>query len=90
MLLGVNANIMVIMMWGMVGGGHVYGKLCTCNPGQNLLRQVNSRNDSIFKIPNSPPYPPISMLNLAQFCCQNPKTFPKKFIWAERGFFNEK
>ena len=50
---------------------------------------VNSRNDSIFKIPNSPPYPPISMLNLAEFCCQKPKTLPT-LIWGEKGFFTEK
>ena len=51
---------------------------------------VNSRNDSIFQIPNSPPYPPISMLNLAKFGCQKPKTLPTTLIWGERGFFTEK
>ena len=51
---------------------------------------VNSRNDSIFQIPNSPPYPPISMLNLAKFCCQKPKTLPTTLILWERGFFTRK
>ena len=51
---------------------------------------VNSRNDSIFEIPNSPPYPPISMLTLAKFCCQKPKTLPTTLTWGERGFFTEK
>ena len=50
---------------------------------------VNSRNDSIFKIPNSPPYPPISMLNLAEFCCQKPKNLPTTLIWG-RGVFSLK
>ena len=53
-------------------------------------KPVNSRNDSIFQIPNSSPYPPISMLNLAEFCCQKPKTLPTTLIWGERGFFTEK
>ena len=56
----------------------------------NVENPVNSRNDSIFKIPNSPPYPLISMLNLAEFCCQKPKTLPTTLIWGERGFFTEK
>ena len=52
---------------------------------------VNSRNDSIFQIPNSSPYPPIPMLNLAKFCCQKPKTLPTTLIWGEReGFFSLK
>ena len=51
---------------------------------------VNSRNDSIFEIPNSPPYPPISMLTLAKFCCQKPKTLPTTLTWGERGFFTER
>ena len=50
---------------------------------------VNSRNDSIFQIPNSPPYPPISMLNLAEFCCQKPKNLPTTLIWG-RGVFSLK
>ena len=51
---------------------------------------VNSRNVSVFKIPNSPPYPPTSMLNLAEFCCQKPKNLPTTLIWRERVFFSEK
>ena len=51
---------------------------------------VNSRNDSVFQIPNSLPYPSISILNLAKFCCQKPKTLPKTLILGERGFFTEK
>ena len=47
---------------------------------------VNSRNDSIFQIPISPSYPPISILNLAKFCCQKPKTLPTILIWGERDF----
>ena len=53
------------------------------NPG-------TSRIDSIFQISNSPPYPPISMLNLAKFCCQKPKTLPTTLSWEERGFFTGK
>ena len=51
---------------------------------------VNSRNYSIFQIPNSPPYPPISMLNLTGFCCQKSKTLPTTLVLWERGFFTEK
>ena len=51
---------------------------------------VNSRNDSSFQIPNSPPYPPISMLNLAKFCCQKPKTLPTTLICGGEGFFHWK
>ena len=61
---------------------------------------VNSRNDSIFQIPNSPLYPQTSMLNLARFCCQKsktfrfccqkPKTLPTTWICGERGFFTAK
>ena len=51
---------------------------------------VNSRNDSIFQIPISPLYPPMSMLNLAKFCFQKPKTLPTTLILGERGFFTEK
>ena len=51
---------------------------------------VNSINDSIFQIPNSPPYPQVSMLNLAKFCCQKPKALPTTLICGERGFFTEK
>ena len=51
---------------------------------------VNSRNDSSFQIPDSPPYPPISMLNLAKICSQKPKTLPTTLIWGERGFFTGK
>ena len=29
---------------------------------------------------------PISMLNLAEFYFQNPKTFPTRLIWGERSF----
>ena len=47
---------------------------------------VNSRNDLIFQIPNSPPYPPISMLNLAKFCCQKPKTLSAALFWGRRVF----
>ena len=47
---------------------------------------VNSRNDSSFQIPNSQ----ISMLNLAKFCFQKPKTLQTTLIWRERGFFTEK
>ena len=47
---------------------------------------VNSRNDSIFQIPNSPLYPSKSILNLAKFCCQKPKTLPKTLILGERVF----
>ena len=46
---------------------------------------VNSRNGSVFQIPSSPPYSPISMLNLDKFCCQNPKTVRITLIWRERG-----
>ena len=51
---------------------------------------VNSRNGSIFQIPNSPPYPSISMLNLAKFCCQKLKTLRTTLIYGERDFFTEK
>ena len=47
---------------------------------------VNSRNSSIFQIPDSLPYPSISMLNQAQFCCQKPKTMWTTLIWGEMGF----
>ena len=39
----------------------------------------DSRNGAIFQISNSCPYSPISMLNLAKFCCQKPKT---TVIWG--------
>ena len=52
--------------------------------------QVNSRNASIFQIPNSPPDLFISMLDLVQFCCQNNKALETTLIWGERGFFTEK
>ena len=55
-----------------------------------LENPVNSRNDSIFQIPISPLCPPISMLNLAKFCFQKPKTLPTTLILGERGFFTEK
>ena len=62
------------------------------NPRQNLLKKlenpVNSRNDSIFQIPNSSPYPPILMLNLAKFSCQ--KLCQQHWFGGERGFFTEK
>ena len=51
---------------------------------------VNSRNDSSFQIPNSPPYPPISMLNLAKFCCQKPTTLPTTLLCGGEGFFHRK
>ena len=51
---------------------------------------VNSRNDSIFQIPNSPPYPPISMLNMVEICCQKPKTLSTTLIRGDRVFFTEK
>ena len=51
---------------------------------------VNSRNDSSFQIPNSPPYPLISMLNLPKFCCQKPKTLPATLIWGAEGLFHWK
>ena len=34
---------------------------------------------------NYPPYPLISMLNLAMFCCHQPKTLQATFYWG-RGF----
>ena len=46
---------------------------------------VNSRNESISQIPNSPPYPPISVLNLAKFCCQKPKTLSTIFMLLSHG-----
>ena len=63
------------------------------NPGQNETKcekRVNPRNKSFIQIPNSPPYPLISMLNLAKFCCQKPKTLSTTMIWGERGFFTGK
>ena len=51
---------------------------------------VNSRNDSIFQIPNSFLYPLISMLNLGKFCCQKPKTLPITLISCERELFSLK
>ena len=47
---------------------------------------VNSRNGSVFQIPNFSSYPPISMLNLAKFCYQEPKTLRTTLIWVERDF----
>ena len=52
--------------------------------------EVNSRNGSIFQILNSPPYPLISMLNPAKFCCQKPTTLRITLIWEGTGFFTEK
>ena len=44
-----------------------------------------------FKFQILPLTPPISMLNLAKFCCrQKPKTLPTTLIWGERGFFTGK
>ena len=51
---------------------------------------VNSRNGSIFQVPNSPLYHPISMLNQAKFCCQKLKTLRTTLICGERGFFTKK
>ena len=51
---------------------------------------VNSRNNSNFQIPSSPPYPLTSMLNLAEFCFQKSKTLPTSLIFGERGLFTEK
>ena len=54
------------------------------------MRQNVKINKSSIQIPNSPPYPLISMLNLAKFCCQKPKTLSTTLIWGERGFFTGK
>ena len=51
---------------------------------------VNPRNGSSFQIQDSPPYPPISMLNLVKFCCQKPKTLQTTLIWGEGGFSAKK
>ena len=56
----------------------------------DFVKASTKKIESIFQIPNSPPYPPISMLNLAEFCCQKPKTLPTTLIWGERGFFHWK
>ena len=37
---------------------------------------------TVSQIPNSSSYPSISMLNLAKFCCQKPKTLLTTLIWG--------
>ena len=49
-------------------------------PWKNLLEEkveklLKGRNEVFFQIPNSPPYPAISMLNIARNICQKPKIF---------------
>ena len=48
---------------------------------------VNWRNGPIFQIPISPPYLPLSLLNLVKFCCQNPKTLQTTLIWEKGAFW---
>ena len=60
---------------------NVYVLKISHNPGQNLLKQKLKIQEiqemaQFLKIPNSTPYPLISMLNLAQFCCQKLKILP--------------
>ena len=75
-----------------------YQRLCFKNfpqPWKKLVETkvenpVNSRNDTIFQIPNSPSYPSIPMFNLASICSQKPKTLRTSLNWGESGFFHWK
>ena len=57
------------------------GKTCW-DKSSKFKKWINVSNS------NSPPYPPISMLNLARFFWQKPKTLRTTliFFWGEKGF----
>ena len=75
-----------------------YQRLCFKNfpqPWKKLVETkvenpVNSRNDTIFQIPNSPSYPSIPMFNLASICSQKPETLRTSLNCGGERFFSLK